>query len=107
MGQSPVRGFSVATRCQTVEEFVQKYYDRSDEHSILINTVEKREVGGEYAFAILLANKQPVLAGVCVIEAVYTDDNNPFGRAGMRLSIKKLGLESERVFAELDACRIS
>ena len=107
MGQSPVRGFSVATRCQTVEEFVQKYYDRSDDHSILINTVEKREVGGEYAFAILLANKQPVLAGVCVIEDVYTDENNPFGRAGMRLAIKKLGLESERVFADLEACRIS
>ena len=107
MAEATVRGFSIATKCETVAAFVEKYRDRCDDTSILVNVVESRIVGTECAFAILLANKKPVLAGTCVVLDVFTDSNNKFKRPGMRLGIKRLGLESERVFAELEAARIA
>src|SRR5688572_31127513 len=107
MQQVTVRGFSVATRCESVEDFVAKFRDRCDDRSIVVNVVEPRVVGTECAFAILLANKQVVLAGTCVVLEVFSDTNNVFKRTGMRLGIKRLGLESERVFAELEVARIT
>lgn len=98
-------GFSVSTRCETIGEFITTFWDRSDERSIVVNVAEPRAVGTECAFAILLVNKKPVLAGTCVVLDVYTTTNNPFKRVGMRLGIQKMGPESERVFAELASTR--
>ena len=41
-----VRGFSVATRCETVEQFIDKFRDRSDETSIVVRQAvgDRREV---------------------------------------------------------------
>jgi hypothetical protein len=101
------RGFSIATKCSTIEELIEKFRDRVDEGSILVNAVEAREVGTECAFAILLADKKVALAGTCVVQDVYIDANNPFMRPGMRLAIKRLGPESQKVFAQLLAKRIA
>lgn len=101
-----VRGFSIATKCATVEELIEKYRDRVDDHSILVNAGGSREVGTEFAFAILLADKKVALAGTCSVLDVYTDANNPFQRPGMRLGIRRLGPESEHVFAELVKRRV-
>src|SRR6185503_19343934 len=99
MAEGRVRGFSVATKCATVDELVEKFRDRVDEKSILVNPVEHRDGGTECAFAILLADRKPALAGTCVVLEVFTDANNPFMRPGMRLGIKRLGPDSQRVFA--------
>ncbi|HEY5924328.1 MAG TPA: hypothetical protein VIV11_21775 [Kofleriaceae bacterium] len=107
MVEGRVRGFSIATKCATVAELVEKFRDRVDEESILVNPVEQREVGTECAFAILLADRKPALAGTCVILDVFADANNPFKRPGMRLGIKRLGPDSQKVFAELVAKRIA
>jgi hypothetical protein len=102
-----VRGFVVATKCETIEELVEKYAPRSDDDSIFVGIVEERVLGSECAFAILLADKQPAFAGICQVLEVYRDDNNPFQRRGMRLGIRRLGITSERVFADMAAVRAS
>jgi hypothetical protein len=107
MAEGRVRGFSIATKCATLEELIEKFRDRVDETSILVNTVESRDIGTECAFAILLADKKVALAGTCTVMAVFTDANNPFKRPGMQLAIKRLGPQSEGVFAQLLAKRIA
>ena len=107
MSQGTVRGFSVSTRCETVEEFIAMFRDRCDEKSIVVNVVEPRVVGTECAFAILLANKKPVLAGTCVVLDVFNDANNQFKRRGMRLGINRLGMDSELVFAQMTRERLA
>lgn len=100
-----VRGFVVATRYETVEELVAGYHARADESSIFVGIVEERVLGTECAFAILLANKQPVLAGICIVRELYRDADNPYGRRGMRLEIRRLGISGERVFAAMAEAR--
>jgi hypothetical protein len=100
-----VRGFVVATKCETVEQFVDKYHQRVDESSIFVGIIEERALGSECAFAILLANKQPVFAGICEVLAIYHDTDNPYERRGMRLGIRRLGVTSEHLFSEMIAMR--
>jgi hypothetical protein len=107
MAEGRVRGFSIATKCATVEELIEKFRDRVDDESILVNTVEARDLGTECAFAILLADKKVAIAGTCIVRDVYIDANNPFMRPGMRIGIKRLGPESQKVFAKLLAKRIA
>ena len=107
MAEGRVRGFSIATKCATLDELIEKFRDRVDETSILVNTVESRDIGTECAFAILLSDKKVALAGTCTVIAVFTDANNPFKRPGMQLAIKRLGPQSEGVFAQLLAKRIA
>ena len=98
-----VRGFVVATKCETVEDFIEKYHSRTDESSIFVGIVEERVLGTECAFAILLANKTPVFAGICQVLDIFRDSNNPYRRRGMRLGIRRLGFTSERIHADLTA----
>lgn len=100
-----VRGFVVATKCETVDDFVAYYHMRADDDTIFVGIVEERVLGTECAFAILLANKQPVLAGICSVLELFRDANNPYGRPGMRLLIRRLGITSEHVFAAMAEAR--
>ena len=102
-----VRGFVVATKCDTVEEFVEKYHTRVDDSSIFVGIVEERVLGAECAFAILLANQTPIFAGICEVLDIFRDANNPYKRRGMRLGIRRLGITSELIFAEMSAMRAS
>lgn len=100
-----VRGFVVATTCEGVDDFVATYHMRADDDSIFVGIVEERVLGTECAFAILLADKQPVLAGICTVLEVFRDADNPYGRPGMRLLIRRLGITSEHVFAAMAEAR--
>ena len=100
-----VRGFVVATKCDTVEDFIERYHTRIDDSSIFVGIVEERVLGAECAFAILLANQTPVFAGICEVLDVLKDTDNPYRRRGMRLGIRRLGITSERVFADMLALR--
>jgi hypothetical protein len=106
MAEGRVRGFSIATKCATVDELIEKYRDRVDELSILVSAVESREIGTECAFAILLSDKSVALAGTCIVMNVFTDTNNPFKRTGMHLGIKRLAPDSESVWGRLVAMRV-
>lgn len=110
MSEARLRGFTVLTRCKTVEEFIDQFHDRTGEHhtcarTIFVHTVDARVVGTECGFALLLADKKPVLAGTCIVLDVFRDANNPFKRPGMRLGVKRLGPDSESVFTALEAAR--
>ncbi len=98
-----VRGFVVATKCQTVDDFMEKYHSRIEGDSIFVGIVEERVIGAECAFAILLADQQPVFAGICHVLDVFKDSDNPYRRRGMRLGIRRLGVTSERIFADMVA----
>lgn len=100
-----VCGFVVATKCGTVEELIERYHTRVDESSIFVGIIEERVLGTECAFAILLANKQPALAGICIVREVFHDANNPYRRRGMRIDIQRLGVTSERLFADMLSAR--
>jgi hypothetical protein len=102
-----VRGFVVATKCDTVEDFIERYHSRVDERSIFVGIVEERVIGAECAFAILLADQHPVFAGICEVLGVFKDGNNPYRRRGMMLGIRRLGITSERVLADMLARRAS
>jgi hypothetical protein len=100
-----VRAFVVTTVCKDVDEFVERYHARVEGRSVFVSAIEERALEGECAFAILLANRRPVLAGVCEVIEVFRDNHNEFFRRGMRLGIARLGVESEAVWAQLVARR--
>ncbi len=98
-----VQAFAVTTVCESVEDFVERYHHRADARTLFVGVIEQRVMGGESAFAILLANGKPVLAGMCEVDEIYLDNKNPYGRPGMRITIKRLGYESEIVWTKLRA----
>lgn len=98
-----VHGLVVTTVCRTVGEFVARYRARASERMLFVPVIESRALGGECAFMVLLADGQVALAGVCHVLDVYCDTENQFGRPGMRLAIRRLGHESELVWAKLVA----
>jgi len=98
-----VQAFVVTTVCESVEDFVERYHHRADARTLFVSVIEQRVMGGESAFAILLANGKPVLAGMCEVDEIYLDDKNPYGRTGMRIKIRRLGYESEIVWTKLRA----
>ena len=98
-----IPGFVVTTVCGCADEFIERYHRRVEGRSIFVSVIEERAIGGECAFAILLADRRPILAGVCEVIEVFRDTQNEFGRTGMRLGIARLGLDSQAVWAELGA----
>jgi len=100
-----VRAFVVTTVCKSADEFVERYHARVEGQSIFVSAVEERAIGGAVAFAILLADRRPVLAGVCEVIEVFRDTRNEFKRRGMRIGIARLGIDSEAVWAQLLARR--
>lgn len=98
-----VHGFVVTTMCKTVDEFVERYHRRVGARTMFVGVIEPRALGGASAFAILLADRQVVLAGVCEVLDVYTDARNQYGRRGMRFAIRRLGQDSEIVWSRLAA----
>lgn len=103
MSEGTVRGLVVVTTCQTVDAFVERYWSRVGSKWLFVSAIDERVVGRQCAFAILLADKRPVLAGITEVLEIFPDANNQFRRAGMVLRIQRLGLESERVFSLLVA----
>jgi hypothetical protein len=108
MSNSTVRGITVATRCATIADFIERYADRADEDSIFVGTAlddSLRAIHTECAFAFLLDNKKPVLAGTCVVRDLHADASNPFRRQGLRVRIVRLGPSSSSVFAAMRRVR--
>jgi hypothetical protein len=108
MEKRTVRGISVATRCASVADFVTSYAERADEDSIFVGAAiddNVRMIGTECAFAFLLDNEKPVLAGTCVVRDLHADASNPFRCQGLRLRILRLGPDSAMVFAAMRRVR--
>jgi hypothetical protein len=105
VGAPKQKALCVATRCTTAEQFVETFHRYCDEQSFFVATMNMRPVGLETPFSIQLADKTPVLRGLCVVLAAYTTAANPYKRPGVRLGIRRLTPESEAVFYQLQAMR--
>ena len=60
---SKTRALCVATRCTSVDQFIATFHRFcDDDQTFFVATMTSRPVGLETAFAIQLADKQPVLS---------------------------------------------
>lgn len=91
----------IATRCTTVDQFVDMFHRFVDEDSFFVSTVNTRPPGLETAFSVQLADGTPVLRGQCVVLQAWTSATSPFKTPGVRLGIKRLTASSMPVFERL------
>jgi hypothetical protein len=96
-----VKGLRIATRCQSLDEFITAFHRNVDEESFFIATRDTRPIGLETAFAIELADGTPALRGRCSVLQVWKDGSNPFKHPGLLLGIKRLTASSLTVFEQL------
>jgi hypothetical protein len=95
------KGMCIATRCTTVDQFVDMFHRFVDEDSFFVSTVNTRPPGLETSFSVQLADGTPVLRGLCVVLQAWTTATSPFKTPGVRLGIKRLTANSMPVFERL------
>lgn len=95
------KGLRIATRCTTLDQFVAAFHRFCDAQTVFISTLNPRSVGLETAFSIDLADHTPALRGVGVVLEAWTTPQNPFGRPGLRLGIRRLTADSEPIYDRL------
>jgi len=101
---SKTRALCVATRCTSVDQFVATFHRFcDDDQTFFVATMTSRPVGLETAFSIQLADKQPVLRGLCIVLDAWATPENRYKRPGIRLGIKRLTPDSQIVFDRLRA----
>ncbi|CAN5883855.1 hypothetical protein BH11MYX3_BH11MYX3_10080 [soil metagenome] len=91
----------IVTRFGTVEEFVQSFSRFCAESSCFIPGAWAKTVGVETGFSIRLSDGTPMLRGLCVVVASWTNNDNPFHRPGVQLGLRKLTPESKLMFQHL------
>src|SRR6266478_2814603 len=102
------KALCVATRCTTVDQFVATFHRFcGEDQTFFVATMTSRPIGLETAFSIQLANKQPVLRGMCVVLDAWETPENRYKRPGIRLGIKRLTADSQVVFDRLKAASAS
>jgi hypothetical protein len=95
------KGLRIATRCTTMDQFVAAFHRFCDAQTVFISTLNPRTVGLETAFSIDLADHTPALRGVGVVLKSWPTPQNPYGRPGLQLGIRRLTTDSEPVFDRL------
>jgi hypothetical protein len=95
------KGLVVATRCATLDEFITSFQRFCDDSSFFVATLTTRPVGLDTPFAILLADRTPVLRGLCTVIEAWTTPDNKYKVPGIRLGVKRLTPETADVFARL------
>jgi hypothetical protein len=102
------RALCVATRCTSVDQFVATFHRFcGEDQTFFVATMTSRPVGLETPFSIQLADKQPVLRGLCIVLDAWDTPDNRYKRPGIRLGIKRLTPESQIVFDRLKAAAAS
>lgn len=98
------RALCVATRCTSVEQFVATFHRFcGDDETFFVATMTSRPIGLETPFSIQLADKQPVLRGLCIVLDAWDTPENRYKRPGIRLGIKRLTADSQAIFDRLKA----
>ena len=95
------KGLRIATRCTTLDQFVAAFHRFCDAQTFFISTLSQRAVGLETAFSIDLVDHTPALRGIGVVLEAWSTADNPFGRPGLQLGIRRLTADSEPVFERL------
>ena len=101
--QTKQKGLRIATRCTSVDQFVAAFARFCDEQTFFVSTLAARPVGLETAFSVDLAGGEPVLRGTGIVLDSWPTDANLFGRPGLRLGVRRLTAESEKIFQRLIA----
>jgi hypothetical protein len=99
------KALCVGTRCVDVGQFIATFHKFCDDETFFVATLTQRPVGLETAFSIQLADKTPVLRGLCVVREAWATPANPFKRPGIRLGIVRLTRDSVDVYKRLRAWR--
>lgn len=95
------KALCVATRCTSVDQFVETFHRFCDDSSFFVATTTTRPIGLETPFAIQLADRTPVLRGVCTVLDAWSTPANPFKRPGIRLGFKRLTPDSVATYGKL------
>ncbi len=95
------KGLRIATRCTTLDQFVAAFHRFCDAQTFFISTLTPRMIGLETAFSVDLADHTPALRGIGVVLQAWNTADNPFGRPGLQLGIRRLTSDSEPVFERL------
>src|ERR1041385_2150475 len=73
------KALCVATRCTSVEQFVATFHRFcGDDQTFFVATMTSRPIGLETPFSIQLADKQPVLRGMCVVLDAWPTPENRY-----------------------------
>lgn len=95
------KGMCIATRCTSIDQFVEMFHRFVDEDSFFVSTTNTRPPGLETSFSVNLADGTPVLRGTCVVLQAWPTTASPFKTPGVRLGIKRLTASSIPVFERL------
>ena len=76
--EKKTKGMCIATRCTSIEQFIQMFHRFVDEESFFVSTLNTRPPGLETSFSVQLMDGTPVLRGLCTVMQSWTDGNNPF-----------------------------
>jgi hypothetical protein len=95
----------ISTRCKTVDHFISVFHRFVAGRLLFVSRPASKSRGVETAFVIVLADKKPVLRGVCIVKEKWTTTENPFALPGVKLEIKKLTKSSAPVYKELVRAR--
>jgi hypothetical protein len=95
----------IVTKFTTVEDFMESFARFCSDASCFIPSAHAKRVGVETAFSIRLADGTPMLRGLCVVLESWPTAENPYGRPGVELGIRKLTPESKLMFQQLRRVR--
>lgn len=84
-----------------MDQFVAAFHRFCDAKTVFISTLNPRSVGLETAFSIDLADNTPALRGIGTVMQSWTTPQNPFGRPGIQLGIKRLTPDSQPILDRL------
>ncbi|HEX3764254.1 MAG TPA: hypothetical protein VHW23_36420, partial [Kofleriaceae bacterium] len=87
-----------------MEQFVATFHRFcGDDETFFVATMTSRPIGLETPFSIQLADKQPVLRGLCIVLDAWATPENRYKRPGIRLGIKRLTADSQVIYDRLKA----
>jgi hypothetical protein len=98
------RGLRIATRCDTVEQFVAKFHRFCDVDAIFIPHAS-REPGTDTAFSFDLSGGKQALCGLGTVREHFPTAENRFRRPGIVIAISRLQSGSDQVFQDLLVAR--
>lgn len=95
----------VATRCSSLDQFVEAFAPLSDARTLFIASMTTRDPGTRAPFSILLADGTRVMRGQCEVLEAFASPDNPFRRPGVKLQLLELDPDGEAVVARLAQAR--
>ncbi|HVK74845.1 MAG TPA: hypothetical protein VM734_16060, partial [Kofleriaceae bacterium] len=102
---APVKVLRVATRCSSLEQFVETFSRSYDQRTLFIASMTTRPPGSQGPFVMLLADGTRALRGTCEVIEAWTTPSGPFRRPGVRIKLLQLDADSEEVVVRLRRAR--